>query len=210
MACLFCSPSLAGCATLVRGPNTHFHVVTEPAGASVTTDLVIPKWQRSDPEYYACSPTPCSFEVSRKSEFEVVVSMDGYHPATVQISSGFGRGGSQSSAAGAVTGATGAYVVSYSLITSTASALSAAATAGMSTSAASAGAGSAAATGAAGVGVLFLGVDLMSGAMLDLRPNPLGLVMIPIDQPLPEAGQEYLESETALKEALELSSRVDE
>ena len=136
--------------------------------------------------------------------------MDGYHPATVQVSSGFGRGGPESSAAGAVTGATGAYIVSYSLITSTASALSAVATAGMSTSAASAGAGSAAATGAAGVGVLFLGVDWISGAMLDLRPNPLVLVMIPLDQPLPSAEEAYLESEEALQEALERTDLADD
>lgn len=202
--------SLAGCATLVRGPNTNFNIVTEPPGASVVTNLVIPKRRQSDPEYFACSPTPCSFEVSRKSEFEVIVSMDGYHPATIQVTSGFGRGGPQSSAAGAVTGATGAYVVSYSLITTTASALSAVATAGMSTSAASAGAGSAAATGAAGVGVLFLGVDLVSGAMLDLRPNPLVLVMIPLDQPLPDSDKAYLDSEEALQEALERTDLNDE
>ncbi|MEL6665888.1 MAG: hypothetical protein AAFQ24_07105 [Pseudomonadota bacterium] len=198
--------TLAGCATLIRGPNTDFNVVTEPPGASVTTNLEVVKWDRSDPEYHSCSATPCAFEISRKSEFEVVVTLEGYHPATVQVTSGFGRGGAQSSAAGAVTGATGAYIVSYSLISSTASALSAVATAGMSSSAASAGAGSAAATGAAGIGVLFLGVDLVSGAMLDLRPNPLALVMIPIDQPLPEIGDEYLTSEDALEEALKKSA----
>ena len=206
----FAASCLSGCATLVRGPNTNFNIATEPPGASVTTNLVIPKWRRSDPEYYACAPTPCSLEVSRRSEFEVVVSMDGYHPATIQVTSGFGRGGPQSSTAGAVTGATGAYIVSYSLITSTASALSAVATAGMSTSAASAGAGSAAATGAAGVGMLFLGGDWISGAMLDLRPNPLVLVMIPLDQPLPSAEEAYLESEEALQEALERTDLADD
>ena len=202
--------SLAGCATLVRGPNTDFNIVTEPAGASVSTNLEVVKWDQSDPEYHACSPTPCSFEISRKSEFEVVVTLEGYHPATAPVTSGFGRGGPQSSAAGAVTGATGAYIVSYSLISSTASALSAVATAGMSSSAASAGAGSAAATGAAGLGVLFLGVDLVSGAMLDLRPNPLVLVMIPVDQPLPEIGDEYLTSEEALEKALQESALITE
>lgn len=202
--------TLASCATLVRGPNTDFNIVTKPAGASVSTNLEILKWDRSDPEYHACSATPCSFEISRKSEFEVVVTLEGYHPATVQVTSGFGQGGPQSSAAGSVTGATGAYIVSYSLISSAASALSAVATAGMSSSAASAGAGSAAATGAAGIGVLFLGVDLVSGAMLDLRPNPLVLVMIPIDQPLPEVGDEYLTSEMALRAALQSGAVTNE
>lgn len=201
--------SVSGCATLIRGPNADFHIVTEPPGAVVETDLQIPKWDQSNPEYFACEATPCAFEVSRRSNFVVSVTLDGYHPATVNITSGLGKRGPQSSGAGAVSGATGAYIVSYALISSTATALSTVATAGLSTSAASAGAGSAAATGAAGVGLLFLGVDVISGAMLDVRPNPLVLILVPEDQPLPEPGTEMIDTEEALETAVSATKQED-
>lgn len=144
---------LSGCATIIRGPNTEFTIATEPPGAAVATDLEIPKWDRSNPEYYSCPSTPCTFEISRRSNFTVSIELDGYHAATVDITSGFGKAGSKSSTAGAMAGASGAYVVSYSVITATTSALSAVATAGMAGSVATTGAGSAAASGAAGVGL---------------------------------------------------------
>lgn len=189
----------SGCATVLRGPNTDFHIVTEPPGAFVQTDLTIPASKRSNEDVYSCEATPCSFEVSRRSNFTVFVELDGYHPASVEVTSGFGKSGGRASATGAVTGATGAYVVSYSLISGVASAMGAIASIGASSSAATAGAGSAAATGAAGIGVLFLGVDLASGAMLDVRPNPLVLILIPDDHPLPEPGNEVIETEETLE-----------
>ncbi|MEL6414968.1 MAG: hypothetical protein AAFQ15_08525 [Pseudomonadota bacterium] len=197
---------LSGCATLIRGPNTEFKVITEPAGAAVQTDLKIPRWNQTEPEFYGCSKTPCSFEISRKSNFTVFVTLDGFHPAAIEIDSGFGRGGPRSSATGTLAGATGAYVLSYSMISGAASALSAATTIGMSSSAASTGAGSAAAAGAAGVGVFLLGVDLVSGAMLDLRPNPLVLILVPVDQPLPEQNAILIDDEQDLQSALAISS----
>jgi len=203
LAALLIAISLGGCATLIRGPNTEFHIVTEPAGARVESNLDISKGRGKEPEYFSCPTTPCMIEISRRSNFTVNLILDGYHPATVEVTSGFGKGGAGASAAGVATGATGAYLVSYSLLSGLASAMSAVTTLGLSTSATSAGAGSAAATGAAGIGLVFIGVDLASGAMLDVRPNPLVLILVPEDQPVPSPGIELIESEQDLARALD-------
>nr|WP_070959240.1 hypothetical protein [Hyphomonas sp. Mor2] len=149
--------TVSGCATVLRGPNTDFNIVTEPPGAFVQTDLEIPKSKRSNEDVYSCQATPCSFEVSRRSNFTVSVALEDYHPDSIQVTSGFGKSGSGASAAGAV-------------------------------------------TGAAGIGILFLGVDLASGAMLDVRPNPLVLILIPDDQPLPVASETFIETEIELED----------
>jgi hypothetical protein len=210
---------LAGCATAIRGPNVEFIVLTEPEGAIVTTTLetrdsrraraAFDREQRSgsldgagegpQPVFHSCEATPCHFDLSRRAEFEVHVTMPGYHPATISITSGFGGGTTQAIGGGALV-ATGAYLVSYSVF----SAATTVATLGLAGSSyVGSVAGSAAASAATGVGVLMLGVDLASGAMLDLRPNPLVLVLIPIDQPLPQPGDAFIATPEALEDLLE-------
>jgi hypothetical protein len=63
-----------------------------------------------------------------------------------------------------------------------------------------AGAAAGATQAATGVGLVFLGVDVLSGAMLDVRPNPLVLIMIPEEEPIPE--DSYIETEEELQEFL--------
>lgn len=200
--------TLPACATAMRGPSVDFHVVTDPPGATVTTDLQTADTRReinrreelvrlgfrdeigdADIVHYSCEPTPCEFELPRRSNFTVVVEREGYHPATVEVNSGFGKSGAAKSAAGTAASATGAYVVAYNAV-HLAGTLFTAGLASTGTVAASA-AGSA----ATGIGVAALGVDLLTGAMLDLHPNPLVLVLIPEDQPLPEEGTGVIETE---------------
>lgn len=209
--------AVSGCATALRGTKTDFIIATEPAGATVKTDLETKKSKREkrqqryvpatlstyEPEYYGCAPTPCKFKVSRNSEFTVTITMEGYHPATIQVKNKFGGG--KTSAAGAAATTTGAYLASYAVISSAtymATSLVSALTFG-ATTATNAGAAAAATTVAGGVGIIMLGVDLASGAMLDLYPNPAMLILIPADQPLPEGPTEFIDSEEKLKELLE-------
>lgn len=211
--------SVTACATVVRGPNTDFQVASEPPGAQVTTDLLTRESQRAydriDPsdsealaafmgETHGCDATPCAFEVSRRSEFQVTVTLEGYHPVVVDITSGFGSEGRGTSVAGGAVVATGAYVASTALLSSLSSAITTMATFGTVTTGASA--GSFAAAGAA-TGLLFggamIGIDLASGAMLNLQPNPLVLILIPEDQPLPSGDEQFIETEEQLEEVLE-------
>lgn len=227
-AVLGMSLCLPACATAIRGPNVDFHIVTDPPGATATTDLETPESRRAlrrfearqdrgeleDGDshiaaYYSCAPTPCSFEVSRRAEFTLTVENEGYHTATVEVTSGFGRGGAGSSAAGAAATATGAYVVSYGVMSAASSIIASVLTLG-TTTASSTGAASVATVGAAGVGILAIGVDLASGAMLDLRPNPVGLILIPQDQPLPDQDSGYIETEEELEEILRARDAASE
>lgn len=184
---------------MVRGPNVAFKVATEPPGAEVTTDLVSKKARRNkdltedDANYFlGCAPTPCEFQVSRRSEFITEVSLEGYHTATIEITSGLGGGNSAVSATGAVVVAGSVYGTIYGVASFIPAIFG---------SSMNAGAAAAATQAATGVGVLFLGVDVASGAMLSVRPNPLVLVMIPDNEPLPE--DTYVDSEDELKALME-------
>lgn len=151
-----------------------------------------------EPEYRGCRPTPCQFEVSRRAEFTVTVTKPGYHPATIEITSGFGRGGSGAAAAGSAASASGAYLVAYSGVTMM-EAIVGAFFGGASVSSSAA---STATVAAASAGAAFLLVDVASGAMLDMRPNPLVLVLVPEDQPLPDGDNLLIETEEELNALL--------
>ena len=218
--------SMTACATAVRGTHTEFSVATEPPGATVTTDLVTDASKREilrlkrtkeyneetfEPEYYSCSATPCSFNVSRRSEFVVTVDLDGYHPAKVHVTSGFGSDGRAASATGAIAVASGAYLVtvaSYTSLYATLYGVTTALTYGLASYSAGASAGAAyVALSGAATGLLFggllIGIDVASGAMLDLSPNPVILVLVPEDQPFPTDTNEIIDSEERLQEVLQ-------
>ncbi|MEL6858714.1 MAG: hypothetical protein AAFO74_10025 [Pseudomonadota bacterium] len=197
---------LPACATVIRGPNVAFEVATEPPGATVTTDLLTKESRRAkqaDPDapanYRGCSPTPCKFQVSRRAEFIATVTMPGYHPATVDVTSGFGSGGSAASATGAVLVAGSAYSTIYGLASFWPAVFQ---------SSANAGAAAGATQAATGVGLLFLGVDVATGAMLNVRPNPMVLILVPEDEEKPE--NVYIETEEELRELLEAPDASDE
>jgi hypothetical protein len=63
----------SGCATVTRGTTNQVQLISEPAGADVKTSLG-----------QTCT-TPCTIEVSRKSEFVAVFSKDGFQDASVPV-----------------------------------------------------------------------------------------------------------------------------
>ena len=159
-----------------------------------------------EPDYLGCRPTPCQIEVSRRAEFTVTVTMAGYHPAVIEITSGFGRGGSSTAAAGSAVSASGAYLVAYSSVTMV-EAIVGAFFGGATVSSSAA---STATVAAASAGALFLLVDVASGAMLDVRPNPLVLVLVPEDQPVPEGPDMVIDTEEELNAVLGRETNVEE
>jgi hypothetical protein len=65
--------ALASCSTVTRGTTNQIQVVSTPSEAHVQTSIG-----------NSCT-TPCSFEVSRKSEFVATISKDGYQPMDVPV-----------------------------------------------------------------------------------------------------------------------------
>jgi len=169
---------LGACATISRGPNVEMVVDSQPAGAVVTTDLETKKSQKlrksnpdAQPSFYGCAATPCEFEISRRSEFIMTITADGHEPIEIGVDNSLHRESLKANLAGAGgvgaltaagVGAIGAGFASAGYITSGAA---------LGTTAA------AAATVAGGVGLVSIGVDAVSGAMLNLNPNPVFLVL---------------------------------
>jgi hypothetical protein len=68
------APLLCGCATVTRGTTEQITLNSSPAGATARTSLG-----------HNCPSTPCTFEVSRKSEFVASFEKDGYEPQQVPV-----------------------------------------------------------------------------------------------------------------------------
>ena len=66
--------SLGGCATVTRGMSEQVNFTSEPSGASVRTSIGM-----------SCPATPCTFDISRKSEFSAVFSMPGYVDQEINV-----------------------------------------------------------------------------------------------------------------------------
>ena len=161
---------ISGCATVTRGTNADVVIATEPPGATA--------YAVQDGERIAtCEPTPCSFEVSRRANFDLVIELSGYQSATIPVDSNVSLTGSAAGAANvAASGAAGASVIST------------AATAG-SVGGAFSTIGSGLMLGGHGFG--FLGVDLLSGALLAHSPNPVGVKLFTETTQVPEAYIEF-------------------
>jgi hypothetical protein len=65
---------LGGCATLTRGTRDEVAVLSEPAGASVTSSVGA-----------SCAATPCSLVVARDATFTVTVAKPGFASQTVPV-----------------------------------------------------------------------------------------------------------------------------
>lgn len=65
---------LTGCATVTRGMSEQVTFTSEPSGASVRTSTGL-----------QCSATPCTFDISRKSEFIATFTMPGYKSQEVAV-----------------------------------------------------------------------------------------------------------------------------
>ena len=72
-AVVLAASSLAGCATITRGTDQKFAVISEPSGAAVEMTNGL-----------RCT-TPCNMKIRRKSDFVVKVMKDGYEPAEVHV-----------------------------------------------------------------------------------------------------------------------------
>ncbi|WP_051356784.1 hypothetical protein [Azorhizobium doebereinerae] len=64
---------LAGCATVTRDVTATIPVVTEPAGAKVSTSLG-----------FECV-SPCAITAGRKDQFSVTITKAGFEPETVDV-----------------------------------------------------------------------------------------------------------------------------
>jgi len=176
-----CGLYLSGCATISRGSKTTLLIDTEPKGALVITDKELPssiKRRKKDSdaiaEYYSCPATPCGIKMPRRSEFLMTIKADGYEDIEIGVDNGIHKESltanlAGSGAVGAVNGlAVGALV--GGLTGTGIAAGTAAAAAGIVTG---------------GLLVVSVGVDAASGAILNLRPNPVILT-------LPPKGTEFL------------------
>jgi|SRR5579872_1444285 len=84
---------LGACATVTRGTSTDFKVSSTPPGADFKTSTG-----------FACSPTPCSVKLPRKTAFDATVTLAGYKPQTVHIQSKVSGGGTAGFVGNAVAG----------------------------------------------------------------------------------------------------------
>lgn len=168
---------LSGCATVARGTTDNMAISTEPPGAEVITDKETKESRRArktNPDltiqYYGCAATPCEFEVPRKSEFIMTIKKDNYEPVEIGVDSGLHKESLNANLAGS-TGTGIAVGVGMGLAVGSISGI---------------GGGTAVAAGATSAAVVALpllitsmAVDGTSGALLNLRPNPVALVLPP-------------------------------
>lgn len=129
-ACFAALCSTAACATVTRGSSDTWTVNTEPAGAAVKTT-----------NQFFCDATPCTFKMSRKSEFDVTITKAGFKTWTGHVTHHVSGAGGAGMAGNVILG-----------------------------------------------GVIGAGVDVATGAMNDLVPNPLSVKLEKDDgAPMPAA-----------------------
>jgi hypothetical protein len=83
---------LGACATVTRGTHTDFAVQSDPSNAAVKTTTG-----------FSCT-TPCKLKLPRKDAFDITITMEGYQPQTVHISSKVQGGGAAGFAGNLVVG----------------------------------------------------------------------------------------------------------
>lgn len=120
--------ALAACGTITRGTKEDVQVQTQPAGATVTTDIGM-----------SCVG-PCILKVARKQGFTATATAPGYLPAVAVVGTRVSGGGGAGLAGNILLG-----------------------------------------------GVIGGGVDIASGSMYDHFPNPVVLILQPIDPNNPPA-----------------------
>jgi len=165
---------LGGCATVVRGTSQPFKVATEPPGATVTTtrETKNSRQERTKSpnlaiDTYGCTPTPCEFDIPRRSTFIAKIEKPDYIPVYVTVRS-------QAMTKTIAEGTTGA-----AMTTVAGSAIWIAAEGGVGMLLPTAVAAGVTGTVALGVGAPLIAIDAVSGSMLNLYPNPLSLKLVP-------------------------------
>lgn len=169
--------SSTACMTATRGTSAEFYVLTEPAGATVVTNLQTKdnrKARKADPnlpiEYHRCEATPCTFEVSRRAEFEIWIDKDGYHKSAACIESDVQLLPTSAAAAQAGAGISGSQV-----IVATATPTTISGTVGTALWAGT----------VATAGLASATVDTATGAILGPTPNPLQVELLPVGEEPP-------------------------
>ena len=89
---------LGGCATLSRGTNDEVSVISDPAGAQVTTS------------FGSRCTTPCSLAVARDQVFSLSLEKDGYEGQTVNVVTRLSSAGLAAATENVVTAGLGATV----------------------------------------------------------------------------------------------------
>lgn len=201
--------TVSACATVQHGSHTAFVVKTDPAGATVTTDEETPASKRKrartgagpeTAEYYGCAPTPCSFNLPRRSDFNVLVSKEGYRPFTWAVSKDRNsivakKATEQGTVVAAVAGAGyAAYVLSGAGDVAASSNYLVWSSSSINTMNAFAGLY----YGTVALGASSL-VDNMSGSLVELYPNPL-LIQMATEQS-PEDSQKLIVAFNRSREA---------
>jgi hypothetical protein len=74
LMCLLAAGCLSGCASVVRGTTDKVVVTSEPADATIRTSLG-----------HSCPSSPCTVEVSRKSELTAHAEKAGYKPGSLYV-----------------------------------------------------------------------------------------------------------------------------
>ncbi len=178
------SLALSSCATVTRGSYNEFVVQTIPAGAKVTTDLIRNKDRTGAIEYYSCPATPCSIKLPRRSDFNVMITLSGFQPFTYAITKERNKEAAKRNnktvlASSAAT--TGGLAVGSIMVASMFTNLRALAT--VSAPTAIAGTATVTALYAGPVIGAAAGIDLASGSLIDLYPNPLVVQLAPESTP---------------------------
>lgn len=169
--------SFSSCATVARGTHDNMALSTEPIAAKVTTDretLDSIKARKKSPEmepiFYGCASTPCEFKVPRKSEFILTIEKEGFETVEIGVDNGIHKESMNANLAGSA---------GVGLATGVGLGAAVGAISGVGT-------GTAVGAGAATTAIVALPilatsliVDSSSGALLNLRPNPIAIVLPP-------------------------------
>ena len=168
---------LSGCATVTRGTHTKMVIDTDPIGASITTDLELPSSKSARkknpdlaPEYYGCLATPCEIKMPRRSEFIMTIRREGYEDVEIGVDSGISKQSLNANLAGSTGVGVGVGLSTAALVSGLSGGLTSATTGAVLGTAG-------VATG--GLILISVGLDTASGAILNLRPNPIVLTLPP-------------------------------
>lgn len=82
LAALAALLTMSGCASVVRGTTEKVAITSDPTDASIRTSLG-----------HSCPRSPCTVEVSRKTEFTAYAEKAGYKPGSHYIGTEFSGGG---------------------------------------------------------------------------------------------------------------------
>lgn len=77
-----CATALTGCASVVRGTSEKVSINSDPPDAAIRTSLG-----------HSCPQSPCTVEVSRKTDFTAFAEKEGYKPGQMYIGTHMGNNG---------------------------------------------------------------------------------------------------------------------